>query len=281
MCVLSGIAPFSYGQSGQPGDRGKVAVPVVSGAMTSNDSRVRIALVTALAGNGSDESTKVLFQTALKDTDPNVAAAARNSLEGRIIREPIAQTNFLFLCERINSGDLGEASTWARIVAKAELPNKEIVADLLVKRFVREAKNPIGPNKQLSMGGYLGIEVRPLNDFLLAFIDLSAYSARPLGKAYESAKRSQNPHLRKWLALALGMVGVDTVAGELKEIIASNDNSSVRAIALRAYAIALGRRSIPLLENYANDETPGPNPRHPPIRVVARDELRRLEKLPR
>lgn len=99
--------------------------------------------------------------------------------------------------------------------------------------------------------------------------------------SHESAKRSQNPHLRKWLALALGMVGVDTVAGELKEIIASNDNSSVRAIALRAYAMALGGRSIPLLENYANDETPGPNPRHPPIRVVARDELRRLEKLPR
>lgn len=73
MCVSAGIAPFSYGQSGQHDDRGKVEVAALAGAMTSADSSVRIALVAALAGIGSDESTKVLFQTALTDTDPNVA----------------------------------------------------------------------------------------------------------------------------------------------------------------------------------------------------------------
>jgi hypothetical protein len=32
-------------------------------------------------------------------------------------------------------------------------------------------------------------------------------------------------------------------------------------------------KAVPLLEAYAKDRTPGPNPRYPPIATVAKDEL--------
>jgi hypothetical protein len=95
----------------------------------------------------------------------------------------------------------------------------------------------------------------------------------------EMAKENE-PRLKLWLTIAAGMSGDETVAQNLHKVIASeSEDSSLRAIALRAYGHSLKDKAIPLLEQYIWDITPGPNRRSPPLSTVARSELARLGRL--
>ncbi len=79
---------------------------------------------------------------------------------------------------------------------------------------------------------------------------------------------------RRWLLVCLAYGG-DRIHLEVLErtVEDSEEDSSIRAVALRGYARATQVDAIPLLQKYEHDTTPGPDPRRSPLKVVAHDEL--------
>ncbi len=70
------------------------------------------------------------------------------------------------------------------------------------------------------------------------------------------------------------MAGDETAEEGLLQIIQTpTEDVSTRAEALRAYARVAKEKAIPMLETLSQDKTPGPDPLHPPLAIVASDEL--------
>jgi HEAT repeat protein len=160
------------------------------------------------------------------------------------------------------------------------------VTRAIVGRLAKEAAAPSDPKKQGAPGGsYVTQEVFELNQYTLALRNLKDPSAVEF--LQEHLKNAgENARLRKWLVIALGFSGYTPVGSELKAILENDPDVSTRAIALRAYAAAVGPAAIPVLEAYTNDTTTlfpggGGNPMRTkyPLRGVARDELVDLRKM--
>lgn len=85
--------------------------------------------------------------------------------------------------------------------------------------------------------------------------------------------------------IAAGMLGDESVVEQVRGIVESEPDVSMRALALRAYAWTAKQKAIPFLRQFANDQTTGGTDCHGrlfPLQIVARDELAELEpKTPR
>ena len=106
-------------------------------------------------------------------------------------------------------------------------------------------------------------------------------SAIPFLKAELAGAQSDEEE--EWLALALGIAGDGSRAEEIKRVLDSDDDVSMRTVALYAYAGAKGYEAVPLLERLANDRAEAEHRRFPdrpsyPVADSARSELARLKR---
>jgi hypothetical protein len=66
----------------------------------------------------------------------------------------------------------------------------------------------------------------------------------------------------------------ETAGDELRKLVETKSvDVSTRALGLRAYGHALKENAIPLLQVYTTDATPGPDPKAPPLGLVAGDMI--------
>jgi hypothetical protein len=197
----------------------------------------------------------------------------------RIIDFPLTETQIRSLTERIDHPSGLIAADWGYVLARARHVDSERIITPVVERFkraIREGKGPLPYYR----GSYLDDDAYFLNGFTRVFPFLRQDIATPVLK--REIGEAQDARARLWLMIAAGMNGDEGVGEELLRVVdAENENSSVRALALRAYARAVREKAIPLLQRYQGDKTPGPNPRRPPLDLVARDELSRLGVRPK
>lgn len=256
--------------------RGLAAVPAIRSALRTEPRTVRSHLVFTLGGIAGDAATHTLFDTALNDPDPNVARNALSRIGERRIRRPLLPDERETIVRRIRTGSSGEARTWAYTMAHSGLVDSEEIAEVIVERFVKDVRNPPAEAKEMpyrmSHGMYVSREASVLNNYLRAFHFANSQALVPVLRRYQAAATDDKPS--KWLVIARGMAGESDVKEEVLEIVQNtNEDSSMRAVALRAYVRAAMEEAIPVLESLLNDRSPGPDPLRPPVAVVASDQL--------
>jgi hypothetical protein len=223
----------------------------------------------------SKESTKALLDLALTADDPKVAKGAGSYLPygNRRIDFSLTENQIVAILARLRDKNGRIAADWAYVAARATNMEHRLLVEPIVERLKQAVSEaPQAPNQYDS---YLTSEASYLNRFTRVFRFLNGDSTISLLRKEITA--SQDQRLTLWLTIAAGMAGDASVGDTLLQTVENDSfDSSVRAVALRAYAVALRDAAGPILERYRDDQTRGPDPRTPPMRLVAHDELGRL-----
>jgi hypothetical protein len=246
------------------------------------DVRVRQALVNVVRKIDSPATPGVLLRAALHDPDPEVSRLGLNCLvpyanADRDIR--LTRDEFKIGLRELREGTSHRSAAWARILVKMEQMDPSAFGESLASAFAERLDHM--PPSRLEHGTYLSSEALWLNALVAPMRFSAAGALRDRLRSELEARTDEEQ--RKWLLIALGSAGDPGVATELLRIVEDkNDKPSRRALALRAYAILTGEKSIGVLETYIDDETfePSVAPRQFPLRIVARGELYRVRNAP-
>jgi HEAT repeat protein len=253
-------------------EEGTNALPVIYEAMKTADVPLRMNLVHVVRRMHADESTEALLRIALEDPSPEVSRMAVTCIDNRIIRRPLTLSEWATVTERIRTRTSAEAKVWAYILAHSGIITDPQVVEAILRRFLEDVKDPSLDVSGPHLGSYILGKAQALNSYLRAFYFMDSALAIPaLKRAFAT---TTDESTRKWLTIALGMAGDESQSWALLDIVENtDDDSSIRAEALRAYARAAKAQAIPVLEGFLADRTPGPDPVRPPLAVVARSEL--------
>jgi HEAT repeat protein len=238
----------------------------------------RSSLVDVIAKVGvQQESTSALVELGLTVADTNIAHRAAAWLGNRVIDCEIPDDYISPIIAQIAGSNAIVAARWAYLAARATRLDASRIVLPLIERLKRAVLESEKQSDEPASDSYLSARVRRLNGFVRVFQFVSSSVSIPALRS--EVERSQDGPVRLWLTIALGMTGDETAGPELLELVESaKEDSSTRAVALRAYGHALGQKSLPVLERYKADKTPGPKPTSPPISVVARSTLAELER---
>lgn len=258
---------------------GTNAIPVISAVIGTGDKEFRLRLVRALGGIGADEATKLLLERFLTDPDARVSLDALSRLQNRTIRTPVPHAQVTNLLARVGTEDIHIAGPIAGVLSKTQGLDESEVAASVVGRFAREiTESPLADEGMSLHGAYLSRRAIALNQFVLAIANLNPVAVRP--QLAEKLRIASDDVAKKWLWIALGISRDSSVETELLAIVRDEgEDVSLRALALRAYARAMGKQAVPVLKSYLTDKTPGADPRTRPMHIVAHDELARLNRL--
>jgi len=258
---------------------GKDAIPLLleraktdEGTPAFRQDRVRAI---AKSDGGGEASTRALIDLTLTARDTNVALAAGGWLSNRRINFPLTQEQVTGLVSRIGGDNLSAAAGVARALARATNVDKRVIAAPVVELLARAIRENRGRTNSPTRGSYVSSEVLHLDGFLTPFSDIGFDAVGPyLREKLGAARAAGDARMSFWLTIAIGHSGDRSVAESLLKVVQStNEDSSLRAAALAAYASALKQDAIPILEQYTSDSTSGPDPRHPPIAMIAKREL--------
>ena len=255
---------------------GTNAIPEIREALQAAEPRVRASLIQSLIGIGDKAATDILLETAFKDTVPQVAQLAANCIDNRQIPRALTEAEVKAALDHLKGESTPTGVIWARLLAGAphlDPATVQKITETICDRFVSEITTPL--KVRLYESGYISGDVHWLNQFLIAFASLDSGGSIPVLK--ERRADVTDPNVRKWLMIALGMSRDPNVGDELRALVENdNEDVSLRAIALRAYAQSTHIKAIPLLEKFLNDKTPGPKPNSPPLAIVSQGELFKL-----
>lgn len=258
---------------------GPEIIPMLRAELGKNEGsrEYRAHLVNTLARiKGEKQSTEALLDVTLTHPDAEVRTQAGMWIDNRVIETFLTKDQISRLVSRIDSENGEIAAQWAYALARAKHVDDGDIVQPLIRRFKLAIQTVKEKPGRYYPGSYTTDEVVYLNRFLRAFPFIESNVAVPvLRKEIAQAPESR---LKLWLTIAAGMSGDETLAIDLLKVVESElEDSSVRAVALRAYARSLKQGAIPVLERFRHDRTPGPNPRYPPIATIAHDELATLQ----
>ena len=199
----------------------------------------------------SDEATNLLLQWIAQDPGGNLANQSIKYFQYRNIYRALSEDEMAALQWRLQNLGGYDAAQAARVLGKATHNNAVIRAKWVIASYKREIENPTPPRP--TDPGYLSEPVGLLNRFLLAIADINDPVTTQLLNQELLTARSER--LRKWLTVALGFAGDEKVAAELKSLVISDADSSVRVVALTAYAHSAREKAVPFLETFLNDKT--------------------------
>ena len=259
---------------------GEAAIPAVTAGLARGDDRLSQSLIQVLVGIGGEASTSVLMGLVARGPSSDVARSAVGAIDNRWVRRPLTTEELGTLTTLVTQEKIFLAGSAARVLAKCtSVPADHRLAPIAF-RFRSEILSPT----VTELKGFTGSpRVFVLHPFLRAFSYLGASAVAELKRQREQA--SDNAELRKWLALALGMSGDDSIAAELRDMAVGEPDMDVRVVAIQAYAHSAGQAAVPALTSLLADTTeveyrgcmPGPT-RIRPIRDAARRELARLAR---
>jgi len=256
---------------------GKTVLPAIRDALpdcSEAEKRQFISVLTGIAGN---ETAQLLLQLACQSPDTNVVSAALNAIGNRPINFALTASQFEWLLGKLSKGHVFNAATAARLLARCQRNNTSRAVNPILERFVEEIENPTNLGK--IHGSYLSPRVYTLNLFLLAFADMNEKAA---SEVKDAIKKATIPETQKWLTLALGMCGDQSVAQDIRFMIKNDPDVSFRCVAVHAYARSDGEKAVTFLKTLLTDSSqseydwlPDGSPVYP-VRLAAQDELARL-----
>ncbi len=224
----------------------------------------------------SDDATDVMLNWIAQDRGGNLAGQCIGYLQFRQINRALSAAEMSALQWRLRYLDGYAAGSTARLLGRCTHNDAGVRARSIIDSFQREVENP-SPIRNTD-SGYVSVPVSILNSFLLAISDINDLIAARI-IAQELANARSEP-MRQWLMIAAGFAGDETVAVRLKTIVERDANSSIRVVALAAYARSAGEKAVPFLETFLNDKTLTGGPGHLipnyGLQSVARDTLAKL-----
>lgn len=267
---------------------GTNVVAAIRDAIDDPDSTGKMTLVGALFHIRGDAASDALLTLAVNDVDADVASVAAGMLDKRSIPRALSSEELARGVARMQDAKTRQGAWWASLLARvrdAQPSDAEIRTGAILDRF--EAESALSPTNFVVGGDYLSADAMRLNAYLLTFPHLPSDTSVPMVKGrYDQAA---NPRVKKWLLLARGMCGEETAGRDLRQFALDTEQDvSERALALRAYMMAVGTNAVPLLERFLDDyevgHIPGLPPDEPgtinvayPLRVIARGELHWLK----
>lgn len=257
--------------------RGEEAIPVIQSTLDDEDSFLRATLIGVLGGIRGDRATNTLLELTLQSDDRELSAMALVRLENRTVQRFLTRQEVRVLTSWIEEGNVIQAGMAARLLARSTRNDAVERMKPIISRFTSEVESPSAVRD--INDSYLSGEVYALNQFLIAFSTVDAPVVISLLRS--ELQGAGGERLRNWLTIAMGMAGDEAVSEELRQIINTEKDVSVRAVALRAYAHAAKEKAIPVLAAFVEDRTSiGKSTFYGelfPLQIVARDELARLK----
>jgi len=264
---------------------GEPAVEAVRRVWPRTSSKVKAHLVWVLGLMVNDASSRLLLDIACQEADPNVASAAVGRLgNNRPINFRLSEREVGYLLKRVEDYQDQQGTTCAAILVQARQNKVPGLMGAIINRFklaIKDRSERMLTDVEMA---YLSPRVYWLNLYLLLFEKLGLEVAGAL-KAQMGMLDPNDVETRKWLTLALGMCGDESVAQQVRQVVEKDPDPYVRCVAVRAYARSAKQKAIPLLESLLNDNFVGEygdcvsiglkKPVYP-IRIAAAGELATL-----
>jgi HEAT repeat protein len=258
---------------------GAEAIPAMQLALKSKDPQLRIALTRILVTIPKNESTSQLLELALLDKDEKIAKTALNGIENRTICRTLSKEEINIILSRIENDNVINAGVYARLLSKCISISTFDRAIPIIMRFKSEITTPTQVN--YIYGTYVSGRAYALNQFIIAISNLGESVIPILHLLKKESQETKQESLKKWITIAMGTAGDETVSEDLRQLVEKEKDISLRALALRAYARSAKESAIPLLNSFIEDETSvGYADSHGkifPLQIIARDEIKRLE----
>ncbi len=222
--------------------------------------------------NGGQRAWHTIWDNALYDPHPSVAAYALSFFQARPIPRPLSPEEKGWILQRIQSGNSLQAQDWAQALWQSGLATNAQTLGVIVDRFLKDVRFLPPPHSEYRLyGRWLNIIGSTDPDLTLSIL-----------RSREHAEA--NARTRAWLAIARGMLGDTSAEKRLSNLVERQGlPESIRALALCAYARSMQEKAVPLLRKYQQgltDNTNAPSsirmPPFPPMRRTAISELHRL-----
>lgn len=255
--------------------QGAQATEVIQASLTAQN-RFQAILVGVLISMAGDASTKILLDLVLQDPNGNLGALCMQGLENRPVNHPLTERQLQILMGRVQNADVIQAGMVARLLARCNSNDAVIRARPIIARFKKEIANPGAARPPA--GSYLSAQTYALNQFLLAFSSLK--DARVGNLLAQEIAAPGEANTLKWLTIAKGFTGDDSVAANLQTIAQQDKDLSIRAVALRAYARAAKEKAIPFLMTFVDDKNVAGEDSHGklyPLQIVSQGEITMLK----
>ena len=256
---------------------GKTALPAIRESLPACNKAEARQLTSILGGIGGSEATQLLMHLACQSPDSTIAAQAIHAIGNRPIDFDLTTNQFERLVAEVRKGHVLNAAAAAQLLARSQRNDKSQIVRTILERFIEEITSPTKLGEM--QGSYLSPRVYTLNLFLLAFADMKDKAATDLKDALQKATEQDT---QKWLILALGMCGDQSVAEDIRHLVENDHDIYFRSVAVRSYARSAKEEAMPVLQALLADSSKSEYDRLPdgspvyPIRIAARDELVRL-----
>lgn len=187
------------------------------------------------------------------------------------------------MVRRLSEAEEAIAPRWASLLAHArdaQPSDSSIRINAILDRFESDLQQD---RTNSVWHGYLSANAMKMNALLVIFPTIDQRNVASIVR--DRFSKATNVTQRSWLLMARGMCRDESAGEELKTFITNPQrNVSERALALKAYVVAVGSNATPLLnqlcENSETGDVPGLPPneqgmvsRMRPLQVVAKDEL--------
>mgnify|MGYP000489445985 CR=1 FL=1 len=229
---------------------GQDALPAISNSIKKGDKSVNAILLNVLSQIPSESSNRLLIRFASDPSDGELRRMALGKLENRRIEFPLSKSEFDVLSGVIETDNILLSGAAARLLGKC---TKNDVADRIqpiLRRFKKEVNTP--SDISTIAGSYLSPRAYILNQFLLSF---SYLGEAALPALQEASQTSRDKNLNKWLKLARGYAGDESVTQEIRDIFDKEEDKSIKCLAIRSYARSAKKSGIPFLSSLLADKT--------------------------
>jgi hypothetical protein len=263
---------------------GERAIPAIRAALSDSQGIVRLELLAAVGGMDGDAATSYLLELATTDPDERVRNGALAYLSvPRTIQRPVTAEEKAALFAMVSEDSLMAGSAALVVAICVSIPAEER-ARVVASRFVRETMTPPLPADILYPGITVSGDVFRLLRFVVALEKIGSPSEALAVLEEESSRITADEDAGRWLLIAQGFLESRAAATPLLNLVETETDVSLKAVALRAYARSAKHDAIPVLERYREEREAYLPPRHlglgsrDPLYNAAAGELARLKR---
>ncbi|MFA7003352.1 MAG: hypothetical protein WC429_04880 [Verrucomicrobiia bacterium] len=256
---------------------GDKAIPTIKSALVGAKLYVQSALMHSLRDINTPLATDTLLEFAIHPLNKLVSEIAIGGLSLRTIHRPLSRDEFSQLVSELRAIEEPRALGIAEILSRCKHNDVTQRAAPIITRFIWQLGHP---PRVWSYPALVSSKAWWCNKYILCLRELDQGRVRELLKG-ELAK-TKDKHVAIWLTIALGMLGEESVTEELRRIVESEADISMRELALSGYAMAAKDKAIPFLRHFITARSSGgaesqsSDLNH--LQMIARNELGRLEE---
>lgn len=254
------------------------SVSAIGDVLFACNAREQELMCYVLMRIGGESSARLRLELCAHGATDDVRTGALNSIGDRVIAFKLPSDVREGLLTILREDSDGHSGSAAYVLSQCVSEDKEVSAQLVSARFLKAIDSQTELPKLRD--SYLSPRVHMLNSYLRAYANLGHDAVAALTSALGNAGTDEE---RRWLTLALGMSGEGSVSSTIKNMIETEEDVSIRCVAVRAYSSSARDEAIPFLKTLLNDDDVSETASVPgdpvyPVRIVAQGEIHRREQ---